>query len=142
MRCSCDSDMDSNRAMPTACETPKTQTLRNKVPVVRNRSWKCQNKGNFTFTMRNRQRSTVAKHATKLSKSYLRASFWRNGFFLLIFVGKSAQRNPPGKSPAKSSKSHTTKITDTFLQRGQANISCMKLCPTRDRNLQFGVPSP
>ena len=25
------------------------------------------------------------------------------GFFLLIFVGKSAQKNPPGKSPAKSS---------------------------------------
>ena len=26
------------------------------------------------------------------------------GFFLLIFVGKSAQKNPPGKSPTKSSK--------------------------------------
>ena len=25
------------------------------------------------------------------------------GFFLLIFVGKSAQKNPPGTSPAKSS---------------------------------------
>ena len=32
------------------------------------------------------------------------------GFFLLIFVGKSAQKNPPGKSPAKSSKFYTTKI--------------------------------
>ena len=32
------------------------------------------------------------------------------GFFLLIFVGKSAQKNPPGKSPAKSSKIYTTKI--------------------------------
>ena len=42
------------------------------------------------------------------------------GFFLLIFVGKSAQKNPPGKSPAKSSKIYTTKIPDTFLQRGQA----------------------
>ena len=33
------------------------------------------------------------------------------GFFLLIFVGKSAraQKNPPGKSPPKSSKSYTTK---------------------------------
>ena len=39
------------------------------------------------------------------------------GFFLLIFVGKSAQKNPPGKSPAKSSKNYTTKIPDTFLQR-------------------------
>ena len=39
------------------------------------------------------------------------------GFFLLIFVGKSAQKNPPGKSPAKSSKICTTKIPDTFLQR-------------------------
>ena len=42
------------------------------------------------------------------------------GFFLLIFVGKSAQKNPPGKSPAKSSKFYTTKIPDTFLQRGRA----------------------
>ena len=32
------------------------------------------------------------------------------GFFLLIFVGKSAQKNPPGKSPGKSSKIFTTKI--------------------------------
>ena len=32
------------------------------------------------------------------------------GFFLLIFVGKSAQKNPPGKSPGKSSKIYTTKI--------------------------------
>ena len=38
----------------------------------------------------------------------------------LIFVGKSAQRNPPGKSPAKSSKICTTKIPDTFLQRDRA----------------------
>ena len=41
--------------------------------------------------------------------------------FLLIFVGKSAQKNPPGKSPAKPSKVYTTKIPDTFLQRGRAN---------------------
>ena len=32
------------------------------------------------------------------------------GFVLLIFVGKSAQKNPPGKSPGKSSKIYTTKI--------------------------------
>ena len=32
------------------------------------------------------------------------------GFFLLIFVGKSAQKNPPGKSPRKFSKIYTTKI--------------------------------
>ena len=32
------------------------------------------------------------------------------GFYLLIFVGKSAQKNPPGKSPRKSSKIYTTKI--------------------------------
>ena len=42
------------------------------------------------------------------------------GFFLLIFVGKSAQKNHPEKSPAKASKIYTTKIPDTFLQRGQA----------------------
>ena len=32
------------------------------------------------------------------------------GFFILIFVGKSAQKNPPGKFPGKSSKINTTKI--------------------------------
>ena len=45
------------------------------------------------------------------------------GYFLLIFVGKSAQKNPPRKSPAKSSKIYTTKIPDNFLQRGQAKSS-------------------
>ena len=52
------------------------------------------------------------------------ADFFANflaGFFLLIFVGKSAQKNPPGKSPAKSSKIYTTRIPDSFLQRGRAN---------------------
>ena len=60
---------------------------------------------------------------------FLRVGFRQNGFFaflagffLLIFVGKSAQKNPPGKSPAKSSKIYTTKIPDTFLQRGRANM--------------------
>ena len=38
------------------------------------------------------------------------------GFFL-IFV---AQKNHPGESLAKSSKVYTTKIPDTFLQRGRA----------------------
>ena len=47
------------------------------------------------------------------------------GSFLLIFAGKSAQKNPPGKSPAKSSKIYTTKIPDTFLQRGRAKF-CKK----------------
>ena len=41
--------------------------------------------------------------------------------FLLIFVGQSAQKNPPRKSPAKSSKIYTAKIPDDFfLQRGRA----------------------
>ena len=72
----------------------------------------------------------------------LRAGFWQNGFlaefiiglphffanfvagfFLLFFVGDSAQKNPPGKSPANSSRTYTTKIPDTFLQRGRANNS-------------------
>ena len=38
------------------------------------------------------------------------------GFLFFIFVGKSAQKNPPGKSPAKSSKIFTTKIPDTFCR--------------------------
>ena len=45
------------------------------------------------------------------------------GLYLLIFVGKSAQKNPPVKSPAKSSKIYTIKIPNTFLQRGRANFS-------------------
>ena len=43
------------------------------------------------------------------------------GFFLLMLWEKSAQRNPPGKSLAKSSKIYTPKIPDIFLQRGWAN---------------------
>ena len=62
--------------------------------------------------------------------------FWAAGFFrgfsrrifLLIFVGKSAQKNPPRKSPAKSSKILTTKIPDTFLQRVRPNKCCTFLC--------------
>ena len=36
--------------------------------------------------------------------------------FFLIFVGASAQKNPPGKS-----SKITTKFPDTFLQRGRSN---------------------
>ena len=36
------------------------------------------------------------------------------------FLWKSAQKNPPGKSPAKSTKIYTTKIPDTFLETGHA----------------------
>ena len=39
-----------------------------------------------------------------------------------IFVGKSAHRNPPGESLVKSSKSYTTKIPNTFLQKGHASM--------------------
>ena len=47
------------------------------------------------------------------------------GFSLLIFQNcgeKVPRKNPPGKSPAKSSKIYTTKIPDTFLQRSWAKI--------------------
>ena len=48
-----------------------------------------------------------------------------------FFAGKSAERNPPGKSPAKSSKAYTTKIPNTFLQRGRVKISgSLKWDPT------------
>ena len=42
------------------------------------------------------------------------------GFFRLIFVGKSAQKNPPGKSPQKSSKIYTTKILRHISAEGPA----------------------
>ena len=55
------------------------------------------------------------------------------GFLLLIFVRKSGQKNYPRKSPAKSSKINTTKIPETFLQRGRA-----KSLPLFCRNLGLG----
>ena len=58
--------------------------------------------------------------------------FWAAGFLFFYgfcrrnvsphFCGKSAQKNPPGKSPAKSSNIVTTKIPGTFLQRGRAKM--------------------
>ena len=44
------------------------------------------------------------------------------GCFLFIFVRKSVQKNPPGKSPTKSSKIYTAKISDTCLQRSRAQF--------------------
>ena len=41
------------------------------------------------------------------------------GFFFLILVGKSAQKNPPGKSPAKSSNIYTTKSPTHFCRRAR-----------------------
>ena len=54
---SCDSDTDSNCAMRMACETSKPKPCETKpvyfphfsLLVVRNRSWKCLNEGNFTL---------------------------------------------------------------------------------------------
>ena len=43
------------------------------------------------------------------------------GLFLLIFVGKSAQKNPPRKSPAKSSKICTTKSPTHFCRGAGPN---------------------
>ena len=81
---------------------------------------------------------TLAKPYKKLLRSgsvFGRTEFSRICFFGLpvIFRGfcrrifsflwrKSAQKNPPGKSPAKTSKICTTRIHDTFLQRGRAAI--------------------
>ena len=43
------------------------------------------------------------------------------GLFLLIFVGKSAQKNPPGKSPRNPPKFVQQKSSDTLLQIGWGN---------------------
>ena len=43
------------------------------------------------------------------------------GFFLLIFVEESAQKNPPGKSRQNPPKIIQQKSPDTFLQRGRTN---------------------
>ena len=42
-------------------------------------------------------------------------------FFSHFCGGKSAQKDPPGKSPTESSKINTTKMPDTFLQRSRAS---------------------
>ena len=50
-------------------------------------------------------------------------------FFSSFFVGRSAQKNPLGKSPAKTSKIYTTKIPDKFLQRaGPKKLIVPKIC--------------
>ena len=64
------------------------------------------------------------------------------GFFLLIFVGKSAQKNPPRKSPGKPSKIYTTKIPDTFLQRGRAKIFQKKKPSTKPTSQENKTLSP
>ena len=54
--------------------------------------------------------------------------FWAAGFFRgfyrrivsPLFVGESAQKNPPGKFSKKSAQIYTTKIPNTFLERGWA----------------------
>ena len=57
-------------------------------------------------------------------------------------MGNSAQKNPPGKSPAKSSKIYTTKIPDTFLQRGQAKNFQARLTFSILRPFGEEVPTP
>ena len=72
--------------------------------------------------------------------------FWQNGFFadfnfwappdffadfaagciLLIFVEESAQKNPPGKSPAKSSNFYRRKSRHIFFCRGTGPIEGME----------------
>ena len=70
-------------------------------------------------------------------------------------MGKSAQKNPPGKSPTESSKFYTTKLPDSFLQSGQANMlmtqvrqipggtrsTCMPSCKVWRTLARFGKPA-
>ena len=61
---------------------------------------------------------------------YFRAAGFARGFCRRFFSSflweKSAQKKPPGKSPAKSSKIYTTKIPDTFQSapEGAVKASC------------------
>ena len=57
------------------------------------------------------------------------------GFFLLIFVGKSAQKNPPGKSPGKSSKIYTTKILQHISADCPGQILGICHCQTLSQNI-------
>ena len=73
--------------------------------------------------------------------------FWAAGFFrgfsrrifLLIFVGKSAQKNPPGKSPANPPKFTQQKSSNTFLQIGKGKILAARHLDLRHRRPPTGV---
>ena len=76
------------------------------------------------YRLKTRQMGAIPPSAILLGPAFGRTDFSRififeppdffadflAGFFRLAFVGKSAQKNPPGKSPGKSSKIYTTKI--------------------------------
>ena len=61
-------------------------------------------------------------------------------FFSSFLWGKSAQKNPPGKSPAKSSKIYTTKIPDAFLQRVRPKNGYHRRF--KKKNAIFSMPIP
>ena len=82
-------------------------------------------------------RGELLRSLPLLYSSRLRIGFWLNGLFAIFslnsrisvilsldvsphFCWGQCPENPPGKSPTKSAKIYTTKIPDTFLQRGRA----------------------
>ena len=94
--------------------------------------------GNFN----DKGKNEIDETKTNSTEGIIRVGFWQNGFFADFhfwaagffcgfsrrifsphFCGQNAQKNPPGKSPAKSSKNYTTKMPDTCLQRGRAKES-------------------
>ena len=109
---------------------------------------------------------------TKLARTGLNfcAGLWQNGVFADFcsscrlffrrfcrrifsphFVGNSAQKNPPGESPAKPFNMYITKIPDTSSQRDRANKSMRlsaelakaALCPQQTRgSFRKGVRVP
>ena len=83
--------------------------------------------------------------------NFVRAGSWQNAFFCAdfyfelpdffadfvagflshIFVGKGVQKNPPGKSPANSSKYDTTKSPTHFCRGARPNFVPLKAVPCR-----------
>ena len=108
---------------------------RSSKPRPRQKQSQCQTERAAVAAIRLRIRIQILTRAPTI----LRVCCWQHRLFADFFVGppdffrgfvagfflggKSAQKNPPGKSPAKASKIYTTKFPNAFLQRGRANTS-------------------
>ena len=98
---------------------------------------------------RARCRCTIVRVGFWQNRFFADFYFWAAGFFadfvagflLLIFVGKSAQKNPPGKSPAKSSNISTTKIPDSVTHFCRGAGPKVVLCPFHRSRREICTPN-
>ena len=122
------------------CQEQQKRKLRKRFLVRKHRSQPCVTRQASHVRSQPRTNQGRANHEVPISYGRLSAErifrgflflsrrifsriFSRRIFSLLISVGKSAQKNPPGKSPGKPSKIYTTKI----LQHISADCPGQKL---------------